>query len=83
MTEEETKKMLKEITARQPAVILDGAGILSQRQQPPVEPGPSIPAQSWCVCTYCPNMDRDEDKFCCDMAPQYCNSLRPVSLILL
>ena len=78
--------MLKEVAARQPAVILDVAAILSRRQQetpadPPAEPPADPPAEPeiWCVCNHCPPMDRDEDKFCCRMAPQHCNSLRPVS----
>jgi len=43
-------------------------------------PGPAdiLPA-SWCTCTKCPPMDRDEDRVCCGMAPQFCNSIRPVS----
>lgn len=89
LTEDESKAMLKEIANRQPALILDIAGILSRRQQSdepsshespgPADPQPSQP--SWCVCRKCPPMDRDEDKVCCGMAPQFCNSMRPVSFL--
>ena len=66
LTEEEAKEMLKEISNRQPAVILDVASVLSCRQQQPQgSPGPVAPQPSWCVCTKCPPMDRDEDKVCC------------------
>ncbi|KAL4216585.1 hypothetical protein ACF0H5_024308 [Mactra antiquata] len=48
------------------------------KDQPPSEPGPSGSSPSWCVCTMCPPMVRDEDKVCCGMAPQYCYSRRPI-----
>ena len=74
----EAKQLLKEIAARQPAVILDVAAMLSARQPVEDQPGPSSDQPSWCVCSHCPMMDRDQDRICCGMAPQYCDSQRPV-----
>ena len=82
MTDEERKEMLKEVSRRQPAIILDVAAILSKRQHErgsDPEPDPVEASPSWCTCGKCPEMSRDEDKVCCNMAPQFCNSLRPVS----
>ncbi|KAH3882169.1 hypothetical protein DPMN_006100 [Dreissena polymorpha] len=51
--------------------------MLSARQPVEDQPGPSADQPSWCVCRHCPMMDRDQDKICCGMAPQYCDSQRP------
>ncbi|KAL4218263.1 hypothetical protein ACF0H5_022999 [Mactra antiquata] len=77
LEEGQSKKLLKDVTIRQPSIILGVAAMLS-KDQPPSEPGPSgsSPSLCVCVCKRCPTMVRDEDKVCCGMTPQYCNSRR-------
>ncbi|XP_050401003.2 P2X purinoceptor 7-like [Patella vulgata] len=43
------------------------------------DPGPStcIESADWCTCSHCREMPTDEEKLCCNMAPEFCISLRP------
>ncbi|KAL4222649.1 hypothetical protein ACF0H5_018691 [Mactra antiquata] len=52
LEEGQSKKLLKDVTIRQPSIILGVAAMLS-KDQPPSEPGPSGSSPSWCVFVPC------------------------------
>ncbi len=80
LTETEAKGFLLLVAERQPYLVCDIMGVTSgRRDEPPRDPARAESTPDWCVCTRCRDMGQDVEKLCCNMQPENCLSVRPVS----
>ena len=72
------KGLLLEICKQNPSVVLDVLAVLSKETKADVQKKRNQNSPSWCTCSHCTDMPRENERVCCKQIPKNCFSRLPV-----